>query len=199
MPRWIRSKEGAKKSICPSNLKEVWLAERNWRFDHGAGFPWQTPTNRGGTMEFAETPDVFRHFQVNSNELPAPKILVCPSDTSRTVANSFGDRFDNSNVSYFVGLDADEKQPGSFLHGDRNIVGGITTKCGMNFGLPNTAAWDASKHGSELHGPIGFLVIADGSVQGFTSLSLREALADLTKSNAVHLAIPRLPDELSKQ
>jgi hypothetical protein len=79
------------------------------------------PTAKGGTKEFDTGADTFRHFQVMSNELSTPKILVCPADT-RSVANNFV-RLKNQNVSYFVGLEANDANPQRFLDGDRNITG----------------------------------------------------------------------------
>ena len=59
-------------------------------------------TDKGGTMEFNTGADTFRHFQVMSNELSTPRILICPADT-RAITNNFA-RLNNQNVSYFVGL-----------------------------------------------------------------------------------------------
>ena len=78
-------------------------------------------TDKGGTMEFTTGADTFRHFQVMSNELSTPKILVCPADT-RVAATNFV-RLKNQNVSYFVGLEANDANPQRFLDGDRNITG----------------------------------------------------------------------------
>ena len=57
-------------------------------------------------MEFNTGADTFRHFQVMSNELSTPKILVCPADTRVAAANFV--RLKNQNVSYFVGLEASD-------------------------------------------------------------------------------------------
>jgi hypothetical protein len=183
--------EPSMRSVCASNLKSLSLAEKTWRIDHGDRFPWQTSTNQGGTMEPAGSTDVFRHFQVFSNEIETGVILVCPSDRSRIASVSLASGFSNSNVSYFVGLNADGKHPESILHGDRNFTGGITNRIGMDFTSTNAASWDAQK----LHRTVGMVVCTDGSVQSLTSLSLLDALTDLSQSNAVHLAIPRVPGE----
>ena len=65
------------------------------------------PVGKGGSFEFRDTPDVFRHFLAASNELNQPKILACPEDKERTRAVDWT-RFSNSNVSYFINLDASE-------------------------------------------------------------------------------------------
>jgi hypothetical protein len=193
LPMWIRGKEGAKKAICPSNLKEIWNAERNCR-ERGGCFPWQAPANRGGTLEFAETPDVFRHFQIISNEFQGPKVLVCPGDNHRTIAKSFGSHFSNANVSYFVGLDADEKHPLSMVHGDRNIIGGERTRYGAHFLQTNNVSWNTGL----VHRVIGDVLLSDGSVCAVDSAGLRDLLAEATNnlsSDGIRLAIPRVPGE----
>ncbi len=39
----------------------------------------QSCTNKDGTMMLADAINGFRYFQVMSNELNTPKLLVCPS------------------------------------------------------------------------------------------------------------------------
>jgi prepilin-type processing-associated H-X9-DG protein len=62
-------------------------------------------TNQGGTLEMcSQEGDGFDmnavlHFQVLSNELNTPKILVCPGDASRQPAISF-QALQSANVSY---------------------------------------------------------------------------------------------------
>ena len=97
-----------------------------------------------------------------SNELASPVILICPaeSDRMRTRATNF-DFLSNSNVSYFVGLDASETNPQLILSGDRNITNGTPLKNAMLDLTTNTAAgWNA-----ELHNGVGNIGLADGSVQ----------------------------------
>ena len=75
-------------------------------------------------MEFVQDAAMFRHFQIMSNELNTPKLLYCPSesDRGRTMATVFSsdakDRSgrevvfsSNSNLSYFVGVDAVRLNP----------------------------------------------------------------------------------------
>ncbi len=71
---------------CDNNLKQIGLAFRTWAIDNDDQFPFNVSTNTGGTMEHcAVGSDGFDtnaalHFQVMSNELSTPWILVCPKD-----------------------------------------------------------------------------------------------------------------------
>lgn len=64
------------KITCAMNLQQNGIGLRLFSNEHADKFPWQVSTNQGGSMEFVFTRDVFRHFQVASNEMSSPKILV---------------------------------------------------------------------------------------------------------------------------
>ena len=63
---------------CVNNLKEIGLAFRVWEGDNGNKYPMETSVTNGGAMEFAERGIVYPIFQVMSNELGTPKLLICP-------------------------------------------------------------------------------------------------------------------------
>src|SRR6266700_1713055 len=81
---------------CVNNLKQIGLSFRTWALDNGDLHPFNLSTNSGGTMEErALGPDGFDvnsylHFQVMSNDLTTPLILVCPQDTTKKAAADFG-------------------------------------------------------------------------------------------------------------
>lgn len=90
---------------CINNLKQIGLAFRIWAGDNNGQFPFNVSTNAGGTMELCRLgEDGFDlsaaiHFQVMSNELNTPKILVCPDDKTRKPLLVFG-QVQSENVSY---------------------------------------------------------------------------------------------------
>src|SRR5262245_34137667 len=47
---------------CVSNLKQLGLGARMWANDHQDKFPWQVPSQEGGTLEYATKGPVFQHF-----------------------------------------------------------------------------------------------------------------------------------------
>jgi hypothetical protein len=130
----------------------------------------QVSTNSGGTKEFNTGPDTFRHFQVMSNELSTPKVLICPQDVRIAAANFV--HLKNQNVSYFVGLDARDEFPQSFLVGDRNITGENKSENGILKLVPGrSASWTETMHVNS--GNVG---LADGSVQRLSNSGLQNAL-----------------------
>src|ERR1017187_6706284 len=157
LPALASAKRKAQRINCVNNLKQDGLAFRLWEGDNGDKYPMAVSTNKNGTMEYAA--DVFRHFQVMSNELSTPKILVCPAD-DRTAAASFA-KLKNQNVSYFVGLDAEETRPQMLLTGDRNVTNGIAPEHSILKLVPDQpAGWTEA-----MHNGVGNIGLADGSVQ----------------------------------
>jgi len=187
LPALAASKRKAQRISCVNNLKQCGLAFRIWEGDNDDVYPMAVSTAKGGTMEYVTGADTFRHFQVMSNELSTPKILICPADT-RTVARSFT-RLGNQNVSYFVGLDAtNDSFPQRFLAGDRNITGDSAPDNGILQLIPGgEAAWT-----SAMHGNAGNLGLADGSVQMLQSDALKTTLwRSGEATNVWRLALPQ--------
>src|SRR5438105_5716948 len=115
------NKTSATRLRCMNNLRTVGVAFHTWAGEHGGEFPAQRATNYGGTLQYVQSPQVFRHFQVMSNELASPEVLVCPADV-RKRALDFGARLANDHLSYFVDVDAAPNSSSMFLAGDRNLT-----------------------------------------------------------------------------
>ena len=172
LPAFVKSRERAQRIRCTCYLKQIGLASGQWALTHGNAYPMNLSTNSGGTREFAASGEVWPHFQVMSNELNTPFVLRCPADCVRSAGTAFGSPLYNTNISYFIGLDANETTPQSFLAGDRNLVGGNLLPTRMLLLTTN----DAVRWGKDLHKNQGNVALADGSVQAFGSSHLREAL-----------------------
>jgi hypothetical protein len=159
---------------CFNNLKQIGLSFRTWALDNGDKYPMQVSVTNGGAMETIPLGWVYPQFQVMSNELSAPKILVCPQDQCRTGAPSFASSFDNRNISYFVGIDAVDTSPQMLLAGDDNLlVGGKRVKRGLLQLWTNTPVrWSSTRHVSG-----GNVCLSDGSVQQFSRTRLTMALS----------------------
>src|SRR3954451_697127 len=114
LPALNSARANADRIQCNNNLKQIGMAFRVWEGD-GDQFPMQCYTNGDGSLKFADATNLFRYFQVMSNELSTAWVLVCPSDKERVPKHGFGTDFDNRNVSYFIGVDAHETKPGRLL------------------------------------------------------------------------------------
>jgi prepilin-type processing-associated H-X9-DG protein len=173
---------------CVNNLKEISLAYRIWAGDNNGKFPFEISVTNGGSMELvADAKNVWLNYLVISNELSTPKILYCPADTDHTRAANFTTDFNNSKISYFIGLDADKKYPQMLLSGDDNFeIGGVPVKSDLlELSINAPISWTAARH--KFAGNIG---LADGSVQQVTSSSLHQWLLPQTGLATNHLAIP---------
>jgi len=229
-PGILRSRDRSRRIRCASNLKQIGLAFKTWALDNKDRFPMRVSEAEGGPPNQAglAQPDpvaafTYQVFGTMSNELVEPVLLVCPSDNSLSHADfrmfrggvsnvMVGGRSTmcNLNVSYFVGRDADESNPGMILAGDRNIYGGGSVPhdlpvSGINGGYGNSPvhaggplglgaavamgtnllAGDASPcWTARMHHELGMILFADGSEQEVNNLRLRAILAASGDTNA---------------
>ena len=185
LPALAMAKRKTSKISCANDLKQVGIAFRLWEGDNNGKYPMVVSVTNGGAMELIATGNVAACFRVMSNELNTPKILLCPEDTRRVLATNWS-TLNNSNISYFVGLEAVESKPQMILEGDDNFaIGGVPVKSGVLQLLTNTPiAWTKGRH--KLYGNIG---LADGSVQQLTTDGLQQAL-QRTGVATNRLAIP---------
>jgi len=171
---------------CTYQLKQTGLAFRIWEGDRNDKYPMSVSVTNGGAMEFAAMGNAEVIFLVMSNELNTPKLLVCPGDKNRWPAPSFSTPLSSSNISYFINLDSSEANPQAVMTGDDNLeIRGVRVKSGLlTFSSNTPIAWTAERHG--LSGNLG---MADGSVQGANSSTLKIWLSS-TNSAPIRLAIP---------
>jgi hypothetical protein len=171
------------RAACSNNLKQVTFAALMWTNDNESSFPWRTPASRGGTLEAAASPRVFRHFLAMSNYAGDPKIFLCPSEKERRAARSFAE-LKNENISYFLNLTADwsTNAPPPAVFGDRHITGGVLSNGFLKtFPTSQGVGWDPRVHSGN-----GNIAFAEGSVDsGLTPL-----LQSVVEAQGVRLAIP---------
>jgi competence protein ComGC len=183
LPALTKARSRAQRITCVNHLSQISMAFRIWQGDHLGYFPMAAAGTNGGTLEWVEGGNAFRHLLAMSNELNTPKILVCPSDR-RTAATDFRS-LSNSNLSYFVGLDAADTKPQMFLVGDRNITNGLAPERTV-LPLPpdHPASWTKTVHVKQ--GNVG---LADGIVRSLSTPMLQEALK-YTGDTTNRIALP---------
>jgi prepilin-type processing-associated H-X9-DG protein len=184
LPQLANAKKKASIITCNNCLKQIGLSFPIFANDHSGTFPMGISTNKGGSLEYLAASEMFRHFQVMSNELSTPVILICPADI-RKAAKSFS-VLSNTNISYFVGVDANDRFPQSLLAGDRNLMtNGIPVGGGLLILATSvTVGWTAA-----MHNGAGNVALGDGSVQ---QLNSKRSLDQLAASGVAtnRLAIP---------
>jgi prepilin-type N-terminal cleavage/methylation domain-containing protein/prepilin-type processing-associated H-X9-DG protein len=167
LPAINQGRARAQRVACINNLRQVGVAFQSFAHDHNGRFPMNVPAAAGGSQEFTLTSYQvagefffsFRHFQALSNDLVAPRLLICPADT-RLPATNFA-ALKNENLSYFANLKADYSRPNSLLAGDRNLTNDYEAGATLAR-LANIRAW---RWTSELHRFKGNVLFSDGHVE----------------------------------
>lgn len=165
-------------SRCINNLKQIALAEIINITDAESEKPsWATSKSLGGSLEYRESPEVWRHFQVISNELIIPKVLHCRTDKEREPAADW-QKLANSNLSYFVNLDAgwstnQEIASSTMFFGDRLLeIDRPQPGHLLRITARNTVSWKTNIHEQQ-----GCVAFADGSVERLTTSELQKLIS----------------------
>lgn len=215
LPALAKAKARAQRIQCVSNQKQASLAFRMWSNDHQELFPWYVGVDDGGVKApgtaagytGSDNWSAFDAYRAASNEINSPKVLVCPSDIDKTRANIFvapnvtppvgtigfcrpsdAKTGAGANLSYTVGVDADEARPSKLLATDRNILGAtingtppagapakgqqfVWTSDANGTGGSGGADWDTRVHVRQ-----GNIALSDGSASQATVDGLRKAI-----------------------
>jgi prepilin-type N-terminal cleavage/methylation domain-containing protein/prepilin-type processing-associated H-X9-DG protein len=187
LPALGRAKAKGQRIACVSDLRQIGLALRMWADDNDSRYPWRIDPLSGGSRTL---PEAWQHFAVISNEIVTPKVFRCPSDSEKDRAYSWTqtDAFltlKNKALSFFVGTDSDEVNPGMHAAGDRNIIGTPNQAC-VNADIPSgitkldpaTARWE-----NNIHSQAGNMLMGDGSVQQIGQNGLRRHLETTGESS----------------
>lgn len=171
---------------CLVNQKQIGLAFAIWRTDNQERFPMQVSTNHQGSQEWVPSGTVAPLFTLLSNEIYRPRLLHCPQDLRRSPATNFA-HITESNVSYFLNVDADATNSSVVLLGDRNLTNRLSPHAPfIELTRKSALGWDAA-----LHRRRGFACLIDGSVQPFTNGSAAVAAsAAALGSDTNRLAVP---------
>ncbi len=105
--------EKALRTNCYNNLRSIGVSLRLFAADNMEVFPPGVSTNQGGSREYGAA--AYAHWVPARNELGTPSVLICPTD-DRLAATNFS-QVRQTNVSYFVSLDAKTSRPAAAREG----------------------------------------------------------------------------------
>jgi len=165
LPALAKAKQKAQRISCLNNLKEVGTAYRLWAGDNGDRVPaQQSSANNGwqdcnGQLNFnnvvlanimgpsagaVTSLGVAYNYDILSPDLgQSPKLLVCPADERTVLSNAFPilpiSGLTGNQISYFVGVGANDVYPQSIAGGDRNLGNGGLTSPDANYGFSGSS------------------------------------------------------------
>jgi prepilin-type N-terminal cleavage/methylation domain-containing protein len=190
LPALAKAKARAKRTQCVSNLKQIGIAMRLWALDHEGKYSWRVDQSEGGGLpNGTDNAKVHFQFSLAGKELGTPKIVVCPSDTGRSAADTFA-TITVSNVSYVLGNDADETKPNNILAADRSLtgyeVGGQPDSTVCYLATPGYFGKNAKWDPDLCHGPdAGNLALGDGSVHQLTDAGLVQIIRVIQRNETL--------------
>jgi len=210
LPALAAAKRRAQRINCVNNIRQCELAFKTWAVDNNDRFPMIVRSSEGGVKDFLVSPwngvtppagapssATYAHamFQVMSNELSAPKLVVCPSDSSHSAAANFGG-LTNTSCSYVVNSFASDTYPQLILLMDRNVGDQTatanstipTTLYTGSINLNLTASGLTFGWSDIMHLRQGNIGLADGSVQQVSTPKFKNAITNTpstTVSNIV--------------
>lgn len=187
-PALSLSRADSERAVCFNNLRLVGRGVQTWAGDHEGQPPWWIAVENGGTRPSSGTRvgAIFFEYAYLSNELVAPRILVCPSDSGKKVATSFRQFFQPGfraqALSYPISLHASGDAPRSWLSSDGNLrLGSAGSPCGTRMaGLDSmtpgamTRVWT----NGALHGLQGHMLLMDGTVEFTSTARFRDLIRD---------------------
>jgi len=186
LPALATAKAKAKVTVCINNQRQIGLAFRVWANDRNDKLPWQLPSTNGGSDGALDWTD---HFRLASNELAAPRVLVCIADKERRPATNWANMDALMNVSYLVGTSVDWQKPASILLGDFNVTGGgggRDPSWSQFLGNSIDAAWD-----NQVHNKAGVMSLADGSSKSLKTPALRAQILEIIAAGMSNVVLSK--------
>jgi type II secretory pathway pseudopilin PulG len=204
-PALAGTKSDSERLICFNNLRLIGRGYQAWAGDHNQQLPWRAPdpdndpftlNSEGEWTATDRSANAWQEFRFISNDLVTPKILACPSDTGVMRATNWPQfttsLFRAKALSYSVDLHAAAEAPHMWLSADRNIRASPYGHCWANVidaAQINTAP-SVSNVDTEwlnaVHGTVGHMVFADGSVEFTSTQRLKEVMFGVGDNGSTH-------------
>jgi prepilin-type N-terminal cleavage/methylation domain-containing protein len=208
LPALAGARQRALTIQCVNDLRQVGTGLHLWGMDNNGRSPMEVPQAEGGALPasgFMTVADTFRVFEVLSNELQTPRIVVCPADERKARTNfissgATADFLNNTAISYFVGGNYGGSTQGSrtnppasydplvLVAGDRNIFDAARANAGsypygcspasapISLGAAFPANATAPGWTAKMHRQRGDVLLGDSSVHSLSSSRLRQTL-----------------------
>jgi len=184
LPVLANSKAKARITQDLNQLHEFGRGANLWANDHEGRYPWKVDMDEGGSMN---SPEWAEHIRVMSRELVMLNLLVCPFDKERKPAPDWASLAGFDNVSYFLGMNAEQSRM-TLLSGDAAFIGGgggVDPYWNSYVGSSIDATWDS------MHSGRGNVVLSDGSAHTWTSRQLREQIAFELGSGSTNVVLSK--------
>ena len=167
---------------CRRNLQHINLAFQMWADDHQSRLPMSVPVVEGGTRELVGTGGAAPHFGVLSNYVNRDaSVFLCPKDAGRVAWKRHGGQLADTNLSYFINVDASLDRPGSLLAGERALSSdGVRNLTGL---VAITNETPLFWLGTCIHNRGGFAALAGGPALRLGTNDLKQALAQSGGTN----------------
>ncbi len=164
--------------VCMNQQRQNALGLTLWRGDHGDKFPWEVPMTNSGTMESSEAGNVAPSFQSLTNYVDSPRNFICPTDKLKVVASNKAS-LTESNLSYFLAMEAATNLAAAVLSGDRHLTFNTTpVKPGLvTWRVGEKVAWTRELHENSKV-PRGILSFYDGHCEAKVGGSVNGAFTN---------------------
>jgi hypothetical protein len=182
-------KQVTQRITCENNLKQLGCAYRIWENDNGNRYPFDTTVVNGGWNDLLSRRNAgaycWTNYALMANELGSARVLACPLDIRKPAAD-FAAFTNNTVLSYFVGVQANDNNPKSILGGDRNLGPGEAPDSTYGFSPENgngndvvitgAVSWSLKMHSKGNPAGAGYVLLGDGRVQSASSGEFRTNL-----------------------
>ena len=175
LPTLSNAKMKARMTQDINHLHQLGRTANLWANENEGRYPWKVDVTEGGSMNSTVWAD---HIRAMQKELDNFNILICPFDKERKPAPDWESLAGFDNVSYFIGMNADQSRL-TMLSGDAAFTGGgggVDPFWNSAAGSSIDATWDNTQ-GVTHGGGRGNVVLSDGSVHTWTSRQFREQIA----------------------
>ena len=186
LPALAKAKAKAKQTVCLNNLHQLGIAWKVWATDNKDNYPWSLSVSNGGTLGSADWAENFKRC---SNEIGSLRVILCPTDIARKAGTNWTRLDGMSNISYCIGLAANETKPQTIVAGDSNITGGgggLDPSWSIFLGSSIDAAWD-----TRFHVKNGNLAMPDGSVKNTKTETLRGQISAALASGLTNVVLSK--------